>query len=125
MERNRRKDESSKTDQDPMTQVQAALASSSRPPAPPRYQRPRPPTTQSQAPADPLRAARVNRESTERARALALVQARRAGGETPRTDRTDGDGDGNLWNAREVSEARARKEAVRGWRRGVGDDWHR
>jgi hypothetical protein len=112
-------------DQDPMTQVQAALASSSRPPALPRYQSPHPSTAQSHITEDPLRAARANRESTERARALALVQARRAGGETPRTDRTDGDGEGNLWNAREVREARARKEAVRGWRREVCDDWQR
>lgn len=132
----RRKDESWKNAHDPMTQVQAALSATSRP-AQPRQQRyscsapnqtypPR--ISGGNDDSDPLRAARAARESTERARALALVQAAasRKGGMTPMTSTTDDmesvRGESSLWNAQEVREARKRREAVRGWRRGVGGE---
>ncbi|GHJ87233.1 hypothetical protein NliqN6_3635 [Naganishia liquefaciens] len=118
-ERRRRKDDSAKTAQDPMTYVHAALASSSSSTRAASTRRPHPlPLSTNDS---PLRAARAARESAERARALALVQARTrdAAVETPRTERADDMGS-DLWNRDEVREARRRKEAVRGWRRGVG-----
>jgi hypothetical protein len=122
-----------------MTEVQAALSSISRPEQPRHQRYTRSTPNQSYSPRisrgddgdDPLRAARAARESTERARALALVQAAAArnGGMTPMTSRTDDmesvRGESNLWNAQEVREARKRKDAVRGWRRGVGAEDYR
>lgn len=131
----RRKDESWKTAQDPMTQVQAALSSSSQPDQKRQQRYPHAGTGHAYPPRrsvgndgdDPLRAARAVRESAERARALALVQAaqRCEGAMTSMTSTTTDDlesvrGEGSLWNAHEVREARKRREAVRGWRRGVG-----
>lgn len=116
-----------------MTHVQAALSStdarSQSKTQNPRYNQPsRQPNP---ANGDPLLAARANRESTERARALALIASARAQadsasvgtgdtGWTPaRSSRTTDDNEGDLWNPREVREARRRREAVRGWRNGV------
>lgn len=119
-----------------MTQVQAALSSTSRPEQP-RQKRFSRPTSNPRHDSggdtnnDPLRAARAARESTERARALALVQAAAARNSamTPMTSRTDDTesvrGESSLWNAQEVREARKRREAVRGWRRGIGGGDHR
>lgn len=70
--------------------------------------------------------ARLARESSERSRALALIQ------ETKRKQLSDsvtatpgslaaGRSEyGDQWNAAEVREAKRRKDAVRGWARGVG-----
>lgn len=76
--------------------------------------------------------ARLARESSERSRALALIQ------ETKRKQLSDsvtatpgslaaGRSEyGDQWNAAEVREAKRRKDAVRGWARGVGGgEWDR
>lgn len=61
---------------------------------------------------------RLNRESSERERALALIRRKKweaAGGETPSTVHGDADGRyGDVFNRREVEEAHAQRDL---WRR--------
>ncbi|KAJ9100626.1 hypothetical protein QFC21_003670 [Naganishia friedmannii] len=128
----RRKEEDRKRGDDPMTHVQAALSSTDTR-AQPRQQQNR--YHQASRPSipgnmDPLLAARTSRESAERARALALISSARRQADsvsvgtidaewTPARSTRTADEEGDLWNPKEVREARRRREAVRGWRNGV------
>lgn len=92
-----------------MTEVQRAL-SSTKPSSSTSFRRPMAPPT------DPV-SARIHRESSERARALALIQEQRR--KATLGSVTDG-GDapseyGDLWDADAVREAKMRRHQVRGW----------
>jgi hypothetical protein len=76
-----------------------------------------------------LEAARLNRESNERSRALALINetkkkqlAASSVVATPSTVAGPSDEYSNLWNAQEVREARQRRDAVKGWIGNVDSD---
>lgn len=115
-----------------MTHVQAALSSTDTRSQPRQvqnryHQSSRPLNTGS---ADPLLTARTSRESAERARALALISSARRQVDSASVGRSDAgwtparstrtvDEEGDLWNPKEVREARRRREAVKGWRNGV------
>lgn len=104
--------------QDPMTAVRTALASTAAPDpkAFPPLRRPPPAqaSTAHRAHVDPLTAARLQRESAERARALKLVQdaKRNQGLETPRSI-VAGSEYGDMWNEEDVRAARRRREEAR------------
>lgn len=123
----RRKEEANKMRNDPLMVVQSAL-SVSQTKARPEYERTtnRPiPTTAGSS--DPT-AARIARESSERSRALALIneakrkQAAASLTATPSTAVGGGIEYSDMWNAQEVREARKRRDAVKGWVGEVGRD---
>ena len=120
----RRKEEASKIRNDPLMLVQSALSTSQKK-ANPIYERHQ--RTIPAASTDPS-AARIARESSERSRALALIneakrkQAAASLSATPSTVAGGGNEYSDMWNAQEVREARRRREAVRGWAGEVGRD---
>lgn len=110
-----------------MTEVQAALAAALPPPKSKYTKSHPPPTHQTQEMSDPLLAARLKREEGERARAAALVASakRRAAeleGATPRSSMTGDEEFSDLWNEKDVKEARRRREEAR-YGRSERDEW--
>ncbi|KAH7906952.1 hypothetical protein BJ138DRAFT_1093383 [Hygrophoropsis aurantiaca] len=130
-EERRKRDAASKSRNDPLTAITHQLASRYPPPLPPARSRTQSSfnkyNNRSTQPIDPppppnSTTARLNRESSERERALALIARKKrelAGSATPSTVRGDDDGGyRDVFNRREVEEAhRRRPKAVR-W----GDD---
>ncbi|KAI0916674.1 hypothetical protein AcV5_003096 [Taiwanofungus camphoratus] len=100
---------------DPLTSINHQLASrASGASRTPRVRPALPPSSGSPAERGPPEMARLSRESSERRRALELIQRKRrevAGSETPSTVRGDMDGGyGDVFNRREVEEARRYRE---------------
>ena len=131
----RLRDTARKTGYDPLTSINHQLSShkssgtsSSSTQEYDRFKRPEPPhrarsasTSAAAAPADsknkstPQVEARLARESSERERALALIRRRKRemmGSETPSTVHggMEGEGYGDIFNKKEVDEARKRRE---------------